>query len=122
MDPSFTAVCDKNMLEMILRNLISNAVKFTNYAGEVKVTASDLGDLIEISVTDNGVGISADNLGKLFKIESIVSSEGTNNEQGTGMGLLLSRDFVEIQGGKIRVESEPNLGTTISFTLPAHVK
>ncbi|MCC6638661.1 MAG: hypothetical protein IT278_13125, partial [Ignavibacteriaceae bacterium] len=62
------------------------------------------------------------NLGKLFKIESIVSSEGTNNEQGTGMGLLLSRDFVEIQGGKIRVESEPNLGTTISFTLPAHVK
>ncbi|MBK8661220.1 MAG: HAMP domain-containing histidine kinase [Ignavibacteriales bacterium] len=121
-DPSFTAVCDKNMLEMILRNLISNAVKFTNYAGEVKVTANDLGDLIEISVTDNGVGISADNLGKLFKIESIVSSEGTNNEQGTGMGLLLSRDFVEIQGGKIRVESEPNLGTTISFTLPAHVK
>ncbi len=121
-DPSFTAVCDKNMLEMILRNLISNAVKFTNYAGEIKVTAKDLGDLIELSVSDNGVGISAENLGKLFKIESIVSTEGTNNEQGTGMGLLLSRDFVEIQGGNIRVESELNEGTTISFTLPAHVK
>ncbi len=121
-DPSFTVVCDKNMLEMILRNLISNAVKFTNYAGEVKVTANDLGDLIEVSVTDNGVGISAENLGKLFKIESIVSSEGTNNEQGTGMGLLLSRDFVEIQGGTIKVESELNEGTTITFTLPVHVK
>jgi len=110
---------DHNMIDLILRNLITNAIKFTQYGGEVKISAKEKGDLIAISIADNGVGIPAQNLTRLFKLDSMLTTTGTNNEQGSGMGLLLVKDFVEVQGGSIEIESEVGTGTTVTFTVRA---
>jgi len=112
-------IADQNMIDLVLRNLISNAIKFTQYGGEVKISTERSGDFCSISITDNGVGIPPQNLSKLFKLDSMLTTTGTNNEQGSGMGLLLVKDFVEIQGGSISIESEPGKGTTVEFTIRA---
>jgi signal transduction histidine kinase/ligand-binding sensor domain-containing protein len=109
---------DVRMLHTILRNLINNAVKFTNRGGLVEVVAGVDCKFAFIKVIDNGVGISAENLDKLFRIDSHHNSEGTNKEKGTGLGLILSKEFVEKHGGKIWVESEEGVGSTFNFTLP----
>ncbi|GAB1349895.1 hypothetical protein MASR1M107_21090 [Ignavibacteriales bacterium] len=110
------------MLDMILKNVISNAIKFTYYAGEVKITATPEGEYITLSIKDTGVGMTSDTLTKLFKLESIISTMGTNKEQGSGMGLLLTKDFIEIQGGSIVIESESGKGTTVLISLPTFKK
>lgn len=110
---------DEKMVDTILRNLLSNAVKFTKHDGKI-IIASKMteGKMLEISVKDTGVGISAIDINRLFKIEEKVSSKGTEDELSTGLGLLLCKEFVEKNGGKIRVESEENKGSVFYFTVP----
>ncbi|GEM_PF-3934203 len=111
-------LADKNMLKSILRNLMTNAIKFTRKTGKILLSAELIENFVEISVSDNGVGISAENAEKLFRIDKHLSTQGTNNETGTGLGLILCKEFVEKHGGKIWVESKEGQGTTFKFTLP----
>jgi signal transduction histidine kinase len=114
---------DKNMVLTILRNLINNAVKFTPKKGEVKISAvhiksDDHLPFVRIAVKDNGIGIKKESLEKLFKLSESLSTKGTDNEPGTGLGLILCKDFVEKHGGEMNVESEPGKGSIFEFTLP----
>jgi PAS domain S-box-containing protein len=112
------AFADKNMINTVMRNLISNAVKFSKTGGEIKIAASDVGDMLEISVIDTGVGMNKENLGKLFRIDTYHSTTGTSGESGTGLGLIICKEFVEKHNGLIKVISEEKKGSTFSFTLP----
>lgn len=109
---------DMQMLKTIFRNLISNAIKYTNTHGEITISALQNARFIEISVHDNGIGMTHDAQKKLFKADSFFSTVGTNKEKGTGLGLLLCKEFVEMHGGYIRIESEPNIGSRFIFALP----
>ncbi len=109
---------DKYMIETVLRNLISNAIKFTNTGGSVKITASTKGDFAEVNVSDNGVGVSKKYLKDLFKIDEQYRRDGTANEKGTGLGLILCKEFIEKNNGTISVESEVAKGSKFSFTIP----
>jgi signal transduction histidine kinase len=109
---------DENMIRTVIRNLISNAIKFTPKNGTVKVAARALDDQISISVSDTGIGMTEEAIEKLFKIETSFTSRGTENEKGTGLGLLLCKEFVEKHGGTIRVESEPGKGSRFQFSIP----
>jgi signal transduction histidine kinase len=113
---------DIYMLKAIMRNLITNAIKFTTENGrvEISVIADKMGTLIKVS--DNGVGIKPEIAEKLFNIGSIQSSKGTANEMGTGLGLMLCKEFVNKHNGKIWIESISEKGTTVSFTIPANIK
>jgi PAS domain S-box-containing protein len=112
---------DNDMLNSVMRNLISNSVKFTKRDGKVIIASKMIeGKMLEISVSDTGMGISANDVNRLFKIEEKVSSKGTDGESSTGLGLLLCKEFVEMHGGKIRVESEEGKGSTFYFTLPSY--
>ncbi len=108
---------DRKMLETILRNLISNAIKFTHAGGKVLIKAVEKEKEIIISVTDNGMGIEADDLKRLFKIEEHHTTVGTENEVGTGVGLILCKELVEKMGGRIWIESKIGKGTTFYFSL-----
>jgi len=109
---------DENMIRTVLRNLISNAIKFTPKNGKIKIDAKSDNDFIEIAVSDTGVGLTKETIGKLFKIETSFSKKGTENETGTGLGLLLCKEFVEKHGGKIWAESEEGKGSSFYFTVP----
>lgn len=117
-ETSVEVYADKNMLDAILRNLISNALKFTHEGGKIKVLAEKNSDTIVISIVDNGVGIDAKDVGKIFNKLQLFTSIGTNEEKGTGFGLKLCQEFVEKHGGKIWVESEVGVGSTFHFSLP----
>lgn len=110
--------CDSDMITTVIRNLVSNAIKFTPENGSITVNMNDNADYSVISVKDTGVGISKGTLEKLFKIDSKITSVGTNNEKGIGLGLILCKEFVEKHGGKIWVESEVGNGSTFYFSLP----
>jgi signal transduction histidine kinase len=109
---------DVNMINTILRNLLTNSIKFTPQGGKIIVDMKETENHYEISVIDNGVGIEKENILKIFKIESKHTSRGTEKERGTGLGLVLCKEFVERHGGKILVESEPGKGSEFTFTLP----
>lgn len=112
-------LADSNMLQMIIRNLASNAIKFTNQNGHVLISSEKKGDMIEIYVADDGVGLTEDNIKNIFKNIG-VSKQGTNNEAGTGLGLSFCKDFIEKMNGTIRVESEgKDKGSKFTITLPA---
>jgi PAS domain S-box-containing protein len=115
-----TVNIDKNMIATVFRNLISNAIKFTNENGAVTLSAERLKaeNKLKISVSDNGVGIPKDQIGYLFRIDKNVSTQGTNDEKGTGLGLLLCKEFVKKHGGEIWVESEVDKGSTFTFSIP----
>jgi len=115
---NISVYADNNMLSAILRNLISNAIKFTNNNGRVSIYAKLDSSNITISVSDNGIGIDPQIVTKLFDISQNIITKGTSNETGTGLGLLICKEFVEKNGGKIWVESELGKGTVVSFTLP----
>lgn len=117
-DVSLEVYADKNMLDAILRNLISNALKFTHEGGKINVLAKKNPDTTVISIVDNGVGIAAEDISKIFNKVQLFTSIGTNEEKGTGFGLKLCQEFVEKHGGKIWVESEVGIGTTFHFSLP----
>ncbi|MDP2338791.1 MAG: PAS domain-containing sensor histidine kinase [Bacteroidota bacterium] len=113
---------DEKMINSVVRNLLTNAVKFTRNEGKVIVRSKTVdGDMIEVSVHDTGVGISQQDVGRLFRIDEKVSSVGTDGEPSTGLGLLLSKEFIEKHGGRIWVESELGKGSTFSFCMPVNV-
>lgn len=112
-------VADRNMCSSILRNLINNAIKFSYTSGEISIKVIPNNDYHEIHVVDQGVGIDKENIDKLFRIDLKYKSSGTAGEKGTGLGLLLCKEFVEINGGKIDVKSKLGEGSTFLFTLPS---
>jgi len=120
-EPNLNINGDLQMVKTILRNLISNAIKYTNTGGEITLIASECKQFIEITVKDNGIGISPETQRNLFRIDSFHSSAGTNNEHGTGFGLLLCIEFVELHGGNIWIESEQGKGSEFKFTLPRYI-
>ncbi len=109
---------DQDMLGTVLRNLISNAIKYTRENGVITVSVDNLPEALRVSVSDNGVGIPEDKVGKLFDLTRSFSTVGTHKEKGTGLGLILCRNFVARHGGEIRVESEEGEGSTFYFTIP----
>jgi signal transduction histidine kinase len=108
---------DKNMFSTIIRNLVSNAIKFTNKGGNINIKIDYKDQLLSCSIKDDGVGMDQHKLDKLFRIEEKVSTPGTNNEQGTGLGLILCKEFVDLHHGEINATSELGKGTNITFTL-----
>jgi signal transduction histidine kinase len=113
------AIADEKTVSTVFRNLISNAIKYTHPGGLVKIEAAAKENYIEISVEDNGIGMTQETLKKLFTITEKISEEGTANEKGTGLGLILCKEFVEKNNGKIWAKSETGKGSRFVFTLPA---
>lgn len=109
---------DRNMLLTILRNLVTNAIKYSHKSDTIKIKAVDNEDEVHVSIVDNGIGIEGDKIEKLFKIKEKISMPGTANEKGTGLGLILCKEFIERHDGKIWVESKYGEGCKFHFTLP----
>lgn len=116
--PEVSVNCDSEMIKTVLRNLISNCIKFTNREGKISISASETKNAWKISVSDNGIGMERNVVNSLFKIDSINTQRGTEDERGTGLGLLLCKDFIEKHKGTITVESKVGSGSTFVFTLP----
>ncbi len=110
---------DEDMTDTVIRNLLTNAVKFTSSGGKVSVKAAKINGFVEIRICDTGVGIDEETKSRLFKLDSAISTAGTSNEKGTGLGLIICKEFIEKHGGKIWVESEAGNGSTFIFTLPS---
>ncbi|MCK9220603.1 MAG: PAS domain-containing sensor histidine kinase [Bacteroidales bacterium] len=109
---------DKNMIDTIIRNLLSNAIKFTPKDGNIHISVVVRNDLMEISVKDSGVGIPSVTIDSIFKMDQKISTLGTEKEKGSGLGLLLCKEFVERHGGKIWVKSKSGKGSVFTFTIP----
>lgn len=121
-DSNIRVYADPNMIMTVIRNLVSNALKFTDKGGVVTISAtaeSNEMENITVTVSDTGIGISPEDQEKLFRLEHHHTTLGTEEEKGTGLGLLLCKEFVEKNGGKIWVESKPGQGSHFRFTLPA---
>jgi two-component system, sensor histidine kinase and response regulator len=112
-----TVFADKNHIGLVFRNLLANAVKFNTKSGEIRIFAEEVNNEFHISIADSGVGIKESDLEKLFNPETHFTTQGTNREKGMGIGLLLTKEFLEKNGGSIRVSSTPGLGTTFTFSL-----
>lgn len=117
-DEDFLIYADSNMLNTIIRNLVSNSIKFTPENGEINITAIKEENNSIIIISDTGVGISKENQEKLFNFGTNITTPGTNNEKGTGLGLILVYEFVQKHDGKIEIESEVGKGTKFIITLP----
>jgi len=117
-EKEFQVVTDKNITHTIIRNLVSNAIKFTHKGGSVTVNAIKNERHVTVSIKDTGIGMSKDDIEKLFRIDVKYTKAGTNKETGTGLGLILCKEFVEKLGGRIWVESEPGKGSEFKFTIP----
>ncbi|HPG32574.1 MAG TPA: HAMP domain-containing sensor histidine kinase, partial [Lentimicrobium sp.] len=118
-EPELNIFGDLNMAHAILRNLTSNAIKFTSQDGTVNITAHSISENeAEITVSDTGIGMNQKQIDNLFKVDYQHSTKGTKGEEGTGLGLLLCKEFVDRNGGNIRVESEAGAGCKFIFTLP----
>lgn len=109
---------DKDMIDTVLRNLLTNAIKFTDQQGEIRVTMQKIHQKVEVSITDNGIGIPDNIKEKLFKINEKVIQPGTENESGNGLGLLLCNEFIKKHKGEIWAESKLGKGSTFKFVLP----
>ncbi|MDR0982342.1 MAG: hybrid sensor histidine kinase/response regulator [Culturomica sp.] len=112
---------DEDMIKTVLRNLLSNAIKFTNSGGRVDVYCNDNSDNVEIAVKDNGQGMSSSDKRKLLKKQPTQMKQGTKNEKGSGLGLILCRDFVRMNKGHFYFDSKPGEGSTFYFTVPKPV-
>lgn len=124
-DKNIQLFADLNMTNTIIRNVISNALKFTHKNGRIKISAQNEHEkngqkFIEIVVQDNGIGISKSDQKKIFQIDSGFSNPGTENEKGSGLGLVLIKEFVQLHRGLIKIESEAGIGTKVIFSLPIH--
>jgi signal transduction histidine kinase len=111
---------DREMMNTVIRNLVNNAIKFSHEGGKVEVAITSGENMLEVRVSDEGIGISEENAAKLFRIDQKYKTEGTAGETGTGLGLLLCRDFVEKNGGRIWCETREGSGSSFFFTVPAH--
>lgn len=116
----FSAYGDEDMIKTVLRNLISNAIKYSKIGSSVKIELEEKDEKVIVSISDEGIGISTEQLNKIFKIDTISSIPGTSGERGTGLGLILCKEFVEKNGGTIWVQSELDKGSKFSFSLPAY--
>jgi len=112
------AYVDVNQITTVVRNLLSNAIKFTEINGKINIKVKSKNGFWVVSVEDNGIGIAEKDMNRLFLLDSNPTTIGTSQEKGTGLGLILSREFVERNGGKIWVQSQMGIGTTFSFTVP----
>lgn len=117
--PDIVICADKQMVATVVRNLISNAIKYTRPSGTVWIEIKGIPEGVFFEVKDSGIGMSEDQLRRLFRIDQSFSTQGTNNEHGTGLGLLLCKEFVDKHGGEIRVVSRVGQGSTFSCTLPS---
>ncbi len=117
-DENQIVLADKNSIATVVRNLVSNAIKFTSNGGWIEIDAKQNNKYVEISVSDSGIGIKGDDIDKIFMLDSSFTTKGTANESGTGLGLLLCKEFVEKNNGKIWAESKKGKGSTFYFTLP----
>ncbi|PLX02568.1 MAG: hypothetical protein C0595_10295 [Marinilabiliales bacterium] len=109
---------DREMINIAVRNLITNALKFTDKGGEIEISSTIDDTLIELSIKDSGVGIPPEKIKKLFKIDEETGTKGTDGEPSTGLGLVLCKEFIEKNGGELKVQSEPDVGSDFSFTIP----
>jgi signal transduction histidine kinase len=120
---NLTVFGDKKMISTIIRNLLSNAIKFTSKGGTITISAEEISlngkKILETTIKDTGIGMSEEKVKNLFKIEHNYRSTGTDKEAGTGLGLVLCKEFIEKNNGTIKVISEPNIGTSFIFTLEA---
>jgi len=119
MTDELEVMVDQEMLRFVIRNLVSNALKFTHQGGRVTVEAHRLQGVVNLSVSDSGIGMTHEQMASLFALKAGGTTRGTNDEQGTGLGLVLCKDFIEQNGGSIEVRSEPGVGTTFTVSLPA---
>ena len=120
-DPAVSGInADERKFKQILLNLLSNAVKFTPEGGRITVASRPIDSMIEVSVTDTGIGIAAEDQEAVFEEFRQVGKDYTKKAEGTGLGLALTRKFVELHGGKIRVTSVVGKGSTFTFTLPVN--
>jgi signal transduction histidine kinase len=110
-------MADPNMIETVVRNLMSNSLKFTQPGGRVEVIVSRQDELVRVDVRDNGIGIPADSLDKLFTLQGVTTA-GTREEKGTGIGLVVCKEFIERNNGRIKATSHPGTGSMFSFTVP----
>ena len=118
MQPNILVIADKPMIDIILRNLISNAIKFSNINGSIVIKAEENELGVSVSVKDNGVGISPEDINNLFRLDVNHTTPGTQKEKGTGLGLLLCKEFVEKHNGELHVESDVSTGSTFTFDIP----
>ncbi len=118
-DKNTEIFADANMINVVARNLISNAIKFSYENSKIEINAVENSHSTKISISDTGTGLSEDEIKKLFREDKVFSKEGTKNERGSGLGLLLCKEFIEQNGGKIWVESKINLGSKFIFTVPS---
>lgn len=118
-DQNTIVYADSNMLHTILRNLISNALKYTGQNGTVSVHSKKLDKYVEISVQDTGIGMDEKMINNLFQIGNQFTTKGTDDEKGTGLGLIICKDFIERHGGTLKIKSKKGMGSTFSFTIPA---
>jgi len=109
---------DENMIKTVIRNLLTNAIKFTEKGGNISISSKLSDDMIEVSIADTGVGIKKENIDKLFRIDVKYNTSGTAQETGTGLGLNVCKEFIELNGGAIWLESEAGKGSTFYFTIP----
>lgn len=117
-DPELEVYIDEDYIILVMRNLLSNAVKFSHPNGTIEFLAEEQADVILVHIKDSGVGIEEDKLKKLFDFGGNVSTPGTQNERGTGLGLILVRDLIDKWGGKLFVKSESGKGSTFTFSIP----
>lgn len=119
--PGTIVMADANMVTVIIRNLLSNALKFTGKGGYIEIASARSDGNLKVMIRDTGIGMSPEQVKRLFSDKNLMpASEGTNQEKGSGLGLILCREFTEKNGGTIRAESEPGKGTVITFTLPLY--
>ena len=117
-DKNLDVYADENSFHLILRNIVSNAIKFTPSGGKIVINAEKDNHNVIISVSDTGLGISHEKMNSILNNGKTQSSKGTNGERGSGLGLTLVKEFLERNGGKMSIESETNKGTKVKFSLP----
>jgi signal transduction histidine kinase len=118
-DTSYEVFADKDMINTVVRNLLSNAIKFTNSKGRISLRCSRGNDIVNCSVEDTGIGLNQQEVESLFNLDTIIVNTGTDGESGTGLGLILCRDFLQMNNGNLEVKSEAGKGSNFSFSLPA---
>lgn len=118
LNSSLNCFADKNMIKSVIRNLINNALKFTDDHGSIEIQGIEDNDQIFLAISDNGIGLTDEQINNLFRSEKLVSTKGTNLEKGSGLGLILVKEFIEKNDGQILIESEPGKGSTFTISLP----
>lgn len=122
LDSKNMVFADKNMTSAIIRNLLTNSIKFSNSLGEIIIATNNKDGFLEITVADKGIGMQEEVAKNLFRIDMAHSTYGTSGEKGTGLGLVICKEFIDKHGGTISVETEPNKGSKFKFTLPSNEK